>query len=119
MQDPSFLQDLTPEVTEEGLLVSGNPQEVASLLDYAQGDNPYNASGNCGLVSVSNVLEMAGLENCGEDEVTLYALETNQCANDPSLASADRGGTNRAKSGKYSGELRRCRFLVLVGCCKL
>lgn len=94
MQDPGFLQDLTPEVTEEGLLISGNPQEVAPLLDYAQGDNPYNASGNCGLVSVSNVLEMAGLENCGEDEVTLYALETNQCANDPSLASADRGGTN-------------------------
>ena len=37
MQDPGFLQDLTPEVTEEGLLISGNPQSVCPSAGLCAG----------------------------------------------------------------------------------
>ncbi|WP_148411553.1 hypothetical protein [Murimonas intestini] len=72
------IPDLEPAVLSDDLFVTGNPQEVSVRLDYMQGDNPFNAYGNCGLVSVSNLLQLAGID-LGEDDITLFALKNNMC----------------------------------------
>lgn len=72
------IPNLEPSDISDDLFVTGNPQEVAVRLDYMQGDNPFNAFGNCGLVSVSNLLQMAGID-LGENDITLFALKNNMC----------------------------------------
>lgn len=71
---------LEPELWEtpesEQVLVLGNPFEVAGGLDDCQGDNLYGAEGNCGLVSVMNLLRLNGQE-IDENEIVGRALETN------------------------------------------
>ncbi|MCR5783258.1 MAG: hypothetical protein K6G90_11065 [Clostridia bacterium] len=77
----------------EGVMVAGRPPEaIAERLDYNQGDNPFRASGNCGLVSISNFLNLCGIETT-ENEVTEYAMEHNFCSNRFFAHRSDRGGT--------------------------
>ncbi len=72
--------------------VSGKPFEAVRTLDYAQGDNIYNAAGCCGLVSSSNFLNMCGLET-SENEVVGYALENGLCNYSIFAPPEENGGT--------------------------
>lgn len=79
-----------PEVGE--VLVSGDPFELAKNLDSVQGDNIYNARGDCGLVSVCNILRMCGF-NVDENEIVGRALERNLCFYEPNGSPEKNGGT--------------------------
>ena len=72
--------------------VTGGPYEDAAKMDYQQGDNPYHARGNCGLVSLSNTLRRAGID-VTEDDVTKYAIENNLCIFDADGDEGMNGGT--------------------------
>lgn len=72
--------------------VTGDPFVNASKMDFNQGDNPYNASGNCGLVSISNMLKRAEI-NISEDDVTRSAITNGLCDYNPSGDASDNGGT--------------------------
>lgn len=72
--------------------VTGNPFELAEILDYNQGDNEFGALGCCGLVSCSNFLQICGID-VSENEVVGYALENDLCVNDWFLPPEDKGGT--------------------------
>lgn len=87
------LRSDVPGLEGEEVIVSGNPFEMAEYLDYNQGDNPYNALGDCGLVSTSNFLNLCGIET-DEDEVVGFALENNLCNDGWYVPDTSRGGTN-------------------------
>ncbi len=72
-------------------LVYGEPFDISDSLDDHQGDNIYNAHGNCGLVSVMNIVRMSGRE-MDEDDIITKAASTGNCiwASSPE----DKGGTN-------------------------
>lgn len=71
------IRDDVPGV--EKALVFGNPVELSEKLDCFQGyDNPYNAFGTCGLVTIANIGVMAGME-LTEPEVVKYAMENGLC----------------------------------------
>lgn len=76
----------------EKAFVLGNPYEVAGSMDFAQGNNPYNAMGNCGLVSISNMLCAGGFD-VTEDQVTGFAIKNGLCEYDPRNNPIDNGGT--------------------------
>lgn len=76
----------------EVAMVTGDPFGNAGKMDFKQGDNPYNASGNCGLVSISNLLRRAGLE-VSEADVTRCAIESGLCEYNPSGSAENNGGT--------------------------
>lgn len=76
----------------EVAMVTGNPFGNASKMDFEQGDNPYNASGNCGLVSISNLFRRAGLQ-VSEDDVTRYAIDSGLCEYNPLGDAGNNGGT--------------------------
>ena len=91
---PSEMYDYLDGLEEYGdVSVSGNPFETAENLDYAQGDNPYGATGCCGLVSSSNFLNMCGIET-SEDEIVGYALENGLCNYSVFAPAESNGGTN-------------------------
>lgn len=75
------------------VLVSGDPFEIAPQLNDCQGNNIYNCQGDCGLVSVCNILTMADIP-ATENEVLFAALRLNLCTysefNDP----LNNGATN-------------------------
>ncbi len=75
------------------VLVSGNPFERASDLDYNQGDNSFGAAGCCGLVSSANFLNLCGIE-ATEEEIVGFALENDLCNNGWFISPEDTGGTN-------------------------
>ena len=79
----------------EGLdvIVFGNPTAVGDSLDSSQGDNPFNAEGNCGLVSTSNFLNLCGLD-ANETLITGYAIASHECTYYDFLPSTDNGATN-------------------------
>lgn len=85
-QDSDFTQldgiSLLPEevdIPEVGrALVYGEPFDISGSLDDHQGDNIYNAHGNCGLVSVMNILRMSGRE-MDENEIIAKAASTGNC----------------------------------------
>ena len=77
---------------DEVMLVTGSPFEIAPALDCVQGDNSFQASSDCGLVSCSNYLNLCGIE-ADEDEVLAFALENNLCCWDPCGDPFDWGGT--------------------------
>lgn len=72
--EPMYYED--PEIGE--ILVYGDPFEVGVDLDDNQGDNIYNIQGDCGLVSVTNILRMNDV-NVSEDEVVGRALDLGLC----------------------------------------
>lgn len=73
-------------------LVTGGPFEVAGTMDFEQGDNPFNAAGNCGLVSICNTLRRAGFD-VTEDDVTKRAIDSGLCRYDPNGPASENGGT--------------------------
>lgn len=79
-----------PEVGE--VLVFGDPYEVGKNLDDCQGDNEFDAEGNCGLVTITNMLRLGGYE-ITENDVTKYALENGLCSAGRWMDSSSRGGT--------------------------
>ncbi len=76
--------------------VIGNPYEAGKSMDYNQGDNPYNVKGNCGLVSISNMLVRAGFD-VSETQITGYALENDLCGYSIFNRPEDNGGTTAEK----------------------
>lgn len=72
--------------------VTGDPHGCAVKMDFNQGDNPYNAAGNCGLVSICNMLRRAD-SNITEDDVTRCAITNGLCDYDPSGDASSNGGT--------------------------
>lgn len=83
----------------EVALVTGNPFDAAPRMNYNQGHNPYNARGNCGLVSISNTLQRGGF--CvGENEVTKLAIERGLCYYDPGSDGIKNGGTTAEQRKK-------------------
>lgn len=77
---------MSPEVRDDfqnfegrDVVVFGNPIETGERLDHSQGDNPYGAAGNCNLVSTSNFLNLCGVEEANETQITGYAIENNEC----------------------------------------
>lgn len=75
------------------MIVAGSPFEIAGRLDCAQGDNRFNVSSNCGLVSCSNYLNICGIE-ADEDEIVEFALENNLCSRSIFSGPESWGGTN-------------------------
>lgn len=76
----------------EAAMVTGDPFGNACKMDFKQGDNPLNASGNCGLVSISNLLRRAGF-NSSEEDVTRYAIDSDLCEYNPNGDAGNNGGT--------------------------
>lgn len=86
-------QELTDVPGVGELLVGGDPFGIAPRLDDCQGDNFYNFQGNCGLVSVCNILEMAGIHTT-EDEVVGRAIVLGLCTHSIFNAPTENGGTS-------------------------
>lgn len=80
-----------PDVGE--VLVCGNPFDLDGKLDDTQGDNILNAQGDCGVVSVVNILRLAGIE-CSEDEAILNATRMRLCFYSTDCPAERNGGTN-------------------------
>lgn len=78
-----------PEVGD--VVVNGDPFEIGKKLDENQGDNVYGFTQDCGLVSVHNILTMAGITST-EDEVVGRAILFRKCQT-RFLNAADSGGT--------------------------
>ena len=81
--EPILPMELSAEVPGmDRAMVCGDPFRLGEILDYQQGfDNPYGATGTCGLTSVSNICKMAGMD-VTEPEVVEYAMENDQCIKD-------------------------------------
>lgn len=62
----------------EKIIVYGKPYEIGERLDDHQGDNELGFRGNCGLVSVNNILRMANIEST-EDSVLNKAIKEGLC----------------------------------------
>lgn len=75
------------------VLVGGNPFEIGEKLDDHQGDNFYNFQGDCGLVTVLNMLTMAGIET-NEDEVVGRAIILGKCGFSEDNEPENNGGTS-------------------------
>ena len=87
---------LEPEIVTEPeageVMVFGDPFEVGQNLDDCQGDNEFNAKGNCGLLTITNMLRLGGFD-VTENDVTKFALENGLCADGIWMAPYNRGGT--------------------------
>ena len=79
-----------PEVGE--VMVFGDPFEVGKNLDDCQGDNEFNVKGNCGLLTITNMLRLGGF-HITESDVTKFALENNLCTDGVWMDPYSRGGT--------------------------
>lgn len=88
--EPEFRRDV-PGCPEA--LVTGEPFDKADKMDFKQGDNPFSASGNCGLVSIANTLSRGGFQ-VSENDVTGYAISSGQCVFDPHGPASENGGTD-------------------------
>ncbi len=86
---------LEPEVIEAGgqpIEIWGDPYTMGEALDDYQGDNVFGFQGNCGLVTISNMLTMAGIA-CDEDMITAIAINTGLCEYDVYGPPEENGGT--------------------------
>lgn len=87
------MEPLVVDLPETGeVLIYGDPFALAEKLDSFQGDNIYNFGGDCGLVTVNNMLIMGGLEST-EDEVVGRAISMGLCNYSPFNDSSENGGT--------------------------
>lgn len=87
---------LEPEIVVEvevgEIMVFGDPFEVGQNLDDCQGDNEFDAKGNCGLLTITNMLRLGGFD-VTESDVTKFALENGLCADGIWMDPYSRGGT--------------------------
>lgn len=90
MAAPEIINE--PNADIPAVVVTGDPYGTGKNLDHSQGDNPYHAKGNCGLVSVTNLLKMSGMD-VTEDDVTKYALDNKLCSDPLFGRDGSRGGT--------------------------
>ena len=90
---PEIRNDV-PGFEGRDVLVCGNPFEIGEQLNHNQGDNSYGAEGNCGLVSISNVLNLVGRESIDEEKITGYAIANDECGYDAFSPPEYQGGTN-------------------------
>lgn len=105
---PEVVVDIVPDVPVA--LVTGHPDYWVEHLDTQQGDNPFDAQGNCGLVSVANVLTMSGNETT-ETEMTQYALANGLCR--VSLFDPEgRGGTSEYEISQLLEEHGLANYIV-------
>jgi hypothetical protein len=98
-KDEAYMEgfNIQPEISYdipgvETALVYGNPYEAGEYLDDYQGDNKLGAEGDCGLVSVSNLLTLCGIKS-DEESITEYAVENALCSYSEFLPPESRGGT--------------------------
>lgn len=84
--------------------VFGSPIETGENLDYEQGDNPFEAAGNCNLVSTSNFLNLCGIDEANETMITGYAIANGECAYSEYLPPEARGGSNTENMQNILGE---------------
>lgn len=74
-----FMEGETINIPEVGdVVVNGNPFEIGQKLDEEQGDNVYGFAQDCGLVTIHNILTMAGITST-EDEVVGRAILFGKC----------------------------------------
>ena len=79
-----------PEVGEVSVI--GDPFGIGEKLEDNQGHNFYNFQGDCGLVTVLNILTMAGIDT-SEDEVVGRAIVMGRCRYSELNRPEDNGGT--------------------------
>jgi len=92
--ESAVLEQVLMELPELGeVLVGGNPFEIGERLDDYQGDNFYNFGGDCGLVSVCNILTMADIP-ATEDEVVGRAIILGQCVYSELNPPSENGATS-------------------------
>ena len=65
-------------VNGQTIEIWGDPFAMGESLDDFQGDNEFNFQGNCGLVTIANMLTMAGIE-CDENTITEIAINNGLC----------------------------------------
>lgn len=87
----------------ETAIVSGDPFEVANILDSVQGDAVEGAWGTCFLTSISNICTLAG-KDISEGDVVRYALENKLCNVDP-WSPENTGGTTTRSAVRILNEL--------------
>ena len=92
---------MTPEIINnmdgfygKDVVVFGKPLETGKILDHQQGDNPFEAAGNCNLVSTSNFMNLCGIPNANETDITGYAILNGECSYNYYDPPWDRGGSN-------------------------
>ena len=83
----------------------GDPYTMGEALDDYQGDNVFGFQGNCGLVTISNMLTMAGIA-CDEDMITAIAINTGLCEYDVYGPPEENGGTYAGTEERSSGNVR-------------
>lgn len=103
------MQALEPEIRTdvpncEVAFVTGGPHEAAPKMNFSQGNNKFNAKGNCGLVSISNTLNRGGIV-ISEDDVTGRAISKGLCRYHENGNPAGNGGTNLEDRKKMFHEL--------------
>ena len=91
--ETTVLEPQLYEVNGKEVVVTGNPYELGEVLDDCQGDNIYNFGGDCGLVSVANILTMSGIE-ITEDEIVGKAISMGECNYSEYNSPEANGGTN-------------------------
>ena len=87
---------LEPEIIMESevgeVMVFGDPFGIGQNLDDCQGDNEFGVMGNCGLLTITNMLRLSG-SDVTEDDVTKFALENHLCSDgmpmDPNRGATD------------------------------
>lgn len=86
---------LEPEIMEvngQTIEIWGDPFAMGESLDDFQGDNEFNFQGNCGLVTIANMLTMAGIE-CDENTITEIAINNGLCEYNVFGPPEENGGT--------------------------
>jgi hypothetical protein len=114
-------------VTVEGheiTIIGGPEKEVEGRK--AQGDNPYDVRGDCGLVSSRDILLQFGV-HVTEADVVKFAVEHGICAYDVSKPPENRGGTGTQAiievlhhygveaHGEYGGSLEQLATNIATG----
>lgn len=88
---------LEPELVElpgvGEVLVGGDAFEIGERLEDDQGDNFYNFQGDCGLVTVLNILTMGDIHT-SEDEVVGRAIILGECEYSELYPPESNGGTS-------------------------
>ena len=91
---------MTPELINDmegfngkDVVVFGKPLEIGEILDHRQGDNPFQAAGNCNLVSTSNFMNLCGIVDANETDITGYAILNGECCYNYHDPPGNRGGS--------------------------
>lgn len=87
----------------ETAIVSGEPFELANILDSVQGDAVEGAWGTCFLTSISNICTLAG-KDISEGDVVRYAVENKLC-NVDAWSPENTGGTSTKSAVRILNEL--------------